>query len=79
VRRHLGADAGGDAGDNGVGDADGVGAEFLELGGEACGGDLVADHHRDDRMVAGEHVEAEFDQAGTEVGCVLAQAVAQVG
>src|SRR3954447_14929045 len=75
---HLGPDPRGAAWHDGEREADRVDAEIDEPARERGGGDLVADHHRHDRVLAGKDVEAELGHAGPEVGGVLAQRVAQL-
>ena len=79
-RRHLRADPRRAARNDREREADRVDAQLgRSLLGEARGGDLVADHHGHDRMLAGEDVEPELGHAGAEVGGVVAEVVAQLG
>ena len=62
---------------DGEGEVDGVDAARDQRLREVPGGDLVAEHHRDDRVFAGEDVEAELGHAGAEVRGVRLEPVAQ--
>src|SRR3954451_2477040 len=75
---HLSPDPRGAAWHDGEREADRVDAEIDEPARERGRCDLVADHPRHDRVLAGEDVEAELGHAGPEVRSVLAQRVAQL-
>src|SRR4051794_3121615 len=75
---HLRPDPGGAPWDDGEGEAHRVDAEIDEPGREGGGGDLVADHDRHDRVLAGKDVEAELGHARPEMCGVVAQSVAEL-
>lgn len=61
----------------GVGEAYDVDAFFEEPFGHLLREDGVAEHDRDDGVLAGDHVQSEFDDALSEIAGVLCELVAQ--
>jgi hypothetical protein len=77
-RRHLRADAGRPLRHDGIREADGVDAAAHERVGQPGGAGGVADHHRHDRVGAGQDVEAKLGHAGAEMGGVREEPLAQL-